>query len=424
MFKFILKGILRDKNRSLLPVIIISFGVMLTVFLSGYLTGVLGDMVDQNANFDTGHVKVMTTAYAENIAQLPNDLALLDVEELIGKVEADFPEMQWVKRTRFGGLIDVPDADGLTKGQGPAAGMSFEIFSGDGSEIERMNLSKSLVNGKIPTEAGEAIIGHEFSEKLGVKLGETFTFFGSTMNGSMSLKNFKVVGTVRFGMPALDKGAIIVDITDAQEMLDMQNGTAELLGFFDDGIYDDEKAAVVAEKFNADFAENGDEFAPIMKPLRMQNDLDDYLAYVDSFTGILVGLFIFIMSVVLWNTGLLGGLRRYQEFGIRLALGESKGQIYKSIIYEAVLIGTIGSIIGTIVGLGCSYYLQIVGYDISDMLQDSTMMMPTILRAKVTPELYYIGFIPGLFAMVLGSMLSGIGIYQRETAQLFKELEV
>ncbi len=225
-------------------------------------------------------------------------------------------------------------------------------------------------------------------------------------------------------MPALDRGAIIVDNTDAQEMLDMQNGTGELLGFFDTGIYDDKKAAVVAEKFNAGFAGNGDEFAPIMKPLRMQNDLDDYLAYVDSFTGILVGLFIFVMSVVLWNTGLLGGLRRYQEFGIRLALGEAKGQIYLSIIWEAILIGTIGSIIGTIFGLAGSYYLQVVGYDIGDMIQDSTMMMPTVLRAKVTPQLYYIGFIPGLFAMVLGSMLSGIGIYRRETAQLFKELEV
>ena len=37
---------------------------------------------------------------------------------------------------------------------------------------------------------------------------------------------------------------------------------------------------------------------------------------------------------------------------------------------------------------------------------------------------FYIGFIPGLFAMVIGNMLSGIGIYKRETATLFKELEV
>ena len=381
-------------------------------------------MIDQNANFDTGHVKVMTKAYADNIDQLPNDLALLEVEALIEKLKVDFPDMVWNKRTRFGGLLDVPDEAGQTKGQGPAAGMSFELFSGDGSEIERMNLTKSLVSGKIPTRPGEALISDDFTKKLGVKIGETVTFFGSTMNGSMTLKNFTVAGTVRFGIPTLDRGAIIADISDVQEMLDMQNGTGELLGYFETGIYDDKKAAAVSGKFNVEFLENADEFAPVMKPLRQQNDLDDYLAYVDSFTSILVGIFIFVMSVVLWNTGLLGGLRRYQEFGIRLALGESKGRIYKTMILEAIVIGAAGSAVGTAIGLAGSYYLQVVGYDISDMIQDSTMMMPTVLRAKVTPELYYIGFIPGLLAMVFGTMLSGIGIYQRETAQLFKELEV
>jgi hypothetical protein len=31
------------------------------------------------------------------------------------------------------------------------------------------------------------------------------------------------------------------------------------------------------------------------------------------------------------------------------------------------------------------------------MIENSSMMMPTVMRARVTPELYYIGFIPGVF---------------------------
>ncbi len=149
-----------------------------------------------------------------------------------------------------------------------------------------------------------------------------------------------------------------------------------------------------------------------------------YLDYVDVFSVLFVGIFVFAMSIVLWNTGLLGGLRRYQEFGIRLALGESKGHIYRSLFYEAVLIGIIGSVIGSAIGVGATYYLQVVGIDIGEYLSNSTMMMPSVIRAKVTPSLFFIGFIPGLFAMVLGTLLSGIGIYQRETATLFKEMEV
>jgi putative ABC transport system permease protein len=129
------------------------------------------------------------------------------------------------------------------------------------------------------------------------------------------------------------------------------------------------------------------------------------------------------MSIVLWNAGLLGGLRRYSEFGLRLAMGEEKKHIYKSLIYEGILIGSIGSIIGTGVGLGVAYYLQEVGFDISGMMKNSTLLMPSVLKAEVTSQAFYIGFIPGVFSMVLGNALSGIGIYKRKTAQLFKELE-
>jgi putative ABC transport system permease protein len=51
-------------------------------------------------------------------------------------------------------------------------------------------------------------------------------------------------------------------------------------------------------------------------------------------------------------------------------------------------------------------------------------MMPDIVRAHITVTDYYIGLIPGIFSTVVGTALSGIGIYKRNTARLFKELEV
>ncbi|MGB4974234.1 MAG: FtsX-like permease family protein, partial [Cyclobacteriaceae bacterium] len=282
----------------------------------------------------------------------------------------------------------------------------------------------SIVQGTMPSASGDALVGHDFATKLKVDIGDEITYMGSTMNGSMAFANFKVTGTIRFGSSALDKGAIIIDISDAQRMLDMEDGAGEVLGFFSSGVYEDKKAISLSDSFNQEYKDIDDEFSPIMVPLRGQNNLAGYLDYVDTFSSLFIGIFVFAMSIVLWNTGLLGGLRRYQEFGIRLALGEEKGHIYRSLVYEAVLIGILGSVTGTVIGLGGVYYLQVVGINIEGMLSNSTMMMPTVLRAKFTGELLYIGFIPGLFAMVLGNLLSGVGIYKRETATLFKELEV
>ena len=424
MINYLIKGILRDKNRSLIPIIVITIGVMLTIFLSGFLKGAMGDIVDQNARFETGHVKIMSRAYAQNKDQLPNDLALLGVDTLMESLRRQHPDMEWVKRIRFGGLIDVPDHNGETKGQGPASGMAVELFSQQSKEVQRLNIQNALVSGTVPDQPGEALIGHVFADKLNIKIGDPVTFIGSTMNGSMTFENFTVSGTIRFGMSMMDKGAFIIDVADAQRMLDMQDGAGEILGYFANDVYDDEKARQLTENFNQQYAATDDEFAPEMFRLKEQNNLAGYLDYADNMSLLFVIIFVFAMSVVLWNTGLLGGLRRYKEFGIRLALGEAKGHVYRTLLYEAIVIGIIGSVAGTIIGLAATWYMQTYGIDIGGMLSDASMMMPTVIKARLTPDLLYIGFIPGLFAMVFGNMLSGRAIYKRETANLFKELEV
>ncbi|RLD43174.1 MAG: hypothetical protein DRI86_10470 [Bacteroidetes bacterium] len=424
MIKFLLKGILRDKSRSLLPIIVISLGVFLTIFMSGWMKGIFTDMVDMNAKFTTGHVKIMTRAYAENEKQIPNDLALLDAENWMQKLNTEYPDVEWVQRIHFGGLIDVPDANGETRAQGPAMGKAVDLFSENTNEPERMNITKSLVKGVMPSKSGEALISDEFAERFGVKLGDKVTIFGSTMYGSMMFQTFDVTGTISFGISMLDRGAIIVDIKDAQKALDMEDATSEILGYFKGSSYDDIRADSLKADFNGKYSNIDDEYSPQMFKLTEQGILKEMLARGENMTSIMVFIFIIAMSIVLWNTGLLGGLRRYSEYGVRLALGEEKGHIYKTIIIEAIIIGFIGSVVGTILGVGACYYLQENGIDFSAMMKNVDMMMPPVYRAIVTPDLFYVGFIPGLVAMTLGNALAGYAIYKRKTATLFKELEV
>jgi putative ABC transport system permease protein len=237
------------------------------------------------------------------------------------------------------------------------------------------------------------------------------------------MQNFTIVGMVEFGMSAMDRGAIIMDLADAQYALDMVDAASEIVGYFNDGIYEDELAQMVVKQYNDEFLDVTDEFSPIMQSLRQQNQLDAMLSYSEAMIGIIVFIFVLAMSIVLWNAGLLGGIRRYGEYGLRLAIGENKGHVFRSMLSESVAIGIAGSFFGSIIGLGFALYLQVYGFDVSQFAQKSTMMIPNVYRAHITSTAYYIGFIPGLFSTVLGTALSGIGIYRRKTAQLFKELE-
>jgi putative ABC transport system permease protein len=55
------------------------------------------------------------------------------------------------------------------------------------------------------------------------------------MNGSMTMYNFRVAGTVSFGTEALDRGSILVDIEDARLALDMFDAAGEVVGFLNTG---------------------------------------------------------------------------------------------------------------------------------------------------------------------------------------------
>ena len=424
MIRFLLTGLLRDRQRSLLPAIVVATGVMLTVFLVCYLTGILGDFSDFTAKFSSGHVKIMTRAYADNMSQTPTDLSLINASELMEEVKKDYPDMDWVLRTQFGGLLDAPDENGETRSQGPTMAIAIDMLTPGSQEPERLNLQNILVRGSLPDAPGEILISDEFASNLEVEPGDDVTLMGSTMYGSMSFYNFTITGTIRFGVSIMDRGAIIVDISDAQAALDMQDAASEILGYLPGGQYLREEAETVKTSFNNKYTDPEDEFSPIMLKLTDQGEmLGAYLEMVDSAAFLIVFIFVFAMSIVLWNTGLIGGLRRYGEVGVRLAIGEGKGHIYRSMIYESALIGVIGSAFGTIIGLLFAYWVQEKGIDISSMMKGATMMMPGSFHAKIVPQAYYIGFIPGLFSSTLGTMLSGIGIYKRKTAQLFKELE-
>ncbi len=420
MIKFLAKGLLRDRTRSFFPILIIASGVMLTVLFYSWINGYAMMLIADNARFETGHVKIVTRAYKELIDQRPYDLGLMNVNEKIEILSNEYPQMHWQPRIYFGGLLDFPDDKGETFSQGEVIGFGIDLFT-DSFERDLLNLKEALSNGNLPSRQGEILISHEVAEKLGININDVVTLIGSTMYGSMAMQNFTVSGMVRFGIQVMDRGAVIVDIADVHSFLDMEDSASEILGFLPK--YDEDTTFEISAAFNKTYTDEEDEFSEIMLPLRTQGQMEFLLTALDERMGIFIFIFILVMSLVLWNSGLMNGIRRYGEIGVRLAIGESKGHIYCSIILESFLIGIAATIIGTAIGLVFSYFLQYYGIDVSSMLKESQVIMSATMKAQVTPASYFIGFIPGVIASVTGAMISGIGIYKRNTAQLFKELE-
>ena len=426
MIKFLTKGLLRDRTRSFFPVLVITISVAIVVFASGFMAGTMNSLLLDTAVILSGHEKIVTRAYHEESMLMPNDLALLDADKLIDKLEREHPEFFWTPRITFAGLLDVPDEKGETKSQGPVIGMGIDFFSEGSRQVEIWELERNLVSGTLPVKKNDALISSKLADKLNILVGEKVTFVGSTMDNAFTTYNYNIVGTFNLRKGQTDRQMMLVDISGAREALDMDNAASAIFGFMHNLFYDDAAVVALRTNYNKIESDSLDIFSPFMLALRDGNQMGAVVDMSNAMLAIMGSVFLVIVMVVLWNMGLMNGLRRYGEVGLRLAIGEPKGHVYRSLIIEALIIGLFGTIIGTGLGLSITYYVQENGIDYTkgiEALSNSSMVMPNIFYAQVTPDLLYIGFFPGVLATVFGTMLAGLAIYKREMSQLFKELE-
>lgn len=422
MLRFLLKGVFRDRHRYLFPLLIVSSGVLIMVFMLALINGYMDSFTRANAGFDTGHLKVVTRAYSDLLAQKPYDLGFLDVQSEHNEWKARYPELNWVQRIHFGALLGVPAQGDSLLEQGEVICFGIDLISSN-RERKLMSLDRSLRQGKMPVQESEILISDNAFKRLNLNLGDEILLFGSDVDGALCSSRFSVCGTLSFGTEMLDRGALVADLSAARKMLNMEGGAAEILGFFRSGEYDREAATRIKDDFNGMFSDPEDEFSPVMLSMEDQNNMGYIMAMLDQVMAIFSFVFIIILGIVLWNSGLMNGIRRYGEFGVRLAMGESKLHIYKTLILESASVGIIGSAAGIMLGLLLSAYFNLHGMDASVFSRNSTLLSEDIIYTSIDLPAALAGFIPGILSTILGSALAGLAVFKRQTAQLFKELE-
>jgi len=428
---FWFRGLFRDKSRFLFPFTVVAVGVALVVALVGFMEGVFMGMIDTTANLDAGHLRLVNKAYYDEEHLLPLDRALANQRETRNwLVKHSSPEVDWSPRIRWGAILDVPDEQGKTRSQTPVMGMAMDLKSPNSKEVERLRLKSSLVKGRLPKGFNEMLIGIQLAEVLGVSVGQSVTLIGQSFDGGLVTDNYQISGVVRFGIAAMDKKMVLIDLPDAQNTFYMEDMVTDWLGYFPPS-FDFDHYENVKESMKVSLSEwmrsppkdwAKDDF-PIVLSIRDQQNIG---AIMDKFwviKGFVVGIFIFLMILVLWNAGILNGIHRYGEMGLRLAFGESHWKLIFNLGIEGLLIGVLGSIAGSIFGAGFTWYLQEVGINMGDNFAQSGMMINDVVRARLTAGALIQGIVPGIFASVAGTLVASLAIFQRSEANLFRELE-
>jgi len=431
MIGFWFRGLFRDKSRFLFPFTVVSIGVALVVALVGFMEGVFMGMIDMTANLDSGHLRLVNRSFYDEEHLRPLDRALANQKETHDWLRINSAaDVDWSPRIRWGAILDVPNEQGETLSQTPIMGMAIDLKSPKSKEIERLRLKSSLVRGTLPQKNNEMLMGYQLAEVLQLQVGQSVTLIGQSFDGGLVADNYQVSGLVRFGVTAMDKKMVLIDLADAQATFYMEDMVTDWLGYFPassnferyEKIKTDMKSSLThwMRAPPKDWAK--DDF-PIVLSIRDQQNIGAIMDKFRVIKGFVVGIFMFLMVLVLWNAGILSGIHRYGEMGLRLAFGEPHWKVILTLGVEGLWIGILGSTVGALFGGAFALYLQEVGLNMGDSFAQTGLMINDVVRARVTMGGFIQGVVPGIFASMAGTLVAALAILKRSEANLFRELE-
>ena len=431
MIAFLFRGILRDKSRFLFPFSIVAIGVTLVITLVGFMEGVFMGMIDMTANLDAGHLRLVNKPFYDEEHLRPLDRSLAAQSETLNWLKKNSPEKtRWSPRIRWGALLDVPDKNGNTVSQTPIVGMALDLKDKKSLELKRLRLEESLIDGKIPEQDKEMLMGDQLAKTLNIELNQAVTLLGQSFDGGLVMDNYRVVGLVKFGVSAMDKKMVLIDLADAQDSFYMEDMITDWLGFlpaqYSLGDYEaikknmKQSLSKLIEMPPKSWAKDDQ---AILLTIRDQQNIGAIADKFNIIKGFVVGIFTFLMMLVLWNAGILNGIHRYGEMGLRLAFGESHWRVIFNTGIEGLFVGVLGTLAGCIFGGVFAWFLQEVGINMGDSFAQSGLMINDVVRARLTTGAFIQGVIPGVFASVAGNLIASIAIFKRTESNLFRELE-
>lgn len=110
MIRWALLGLIRDRTRSLFPLMVVTVGVALTVTLFGFMDGIGMGILDLTSKLDTGHLRVVNKPYYDEEHLIPIDRSLAGQKETHAWLKKNGDaRISWSPRIRWMALMDVPD---------------------------------------------------------------------------------------------------------------------------------------------------------------------------------------------------------------------------------------------------------------------------------------------------------------------------
>jgi len=402
LIKIAFRNIFRNTRRTIITCIAVLISVSALIFMETYFGGFMGDIVEDTIK-STGHAKIQHPEYKLKERMLSLNVPVENYGDIIELLKNNEEIKLATGRIKFGSIININDEN--------ETGMGMGIVPEDEREI--LDLQNSLIKGQYFTgKDDETIVGREIVNSLNLDIGDTITVIVSTAYNSLNAANLRIIGIcdlLNYNMNRI----FYMSLNKAQDLLDMYDRVTEILIFTDDYKKTDELIYTI--KTIPEISENYD----VLDWLEA-GSLETYYPLVQVMMIIFQGIFILLAVLVIVNTILMSVFERTWEIGIINAVGMKGKQILLLLLFEALMIGIIGGIVGVFVGSGFGYLLEVKGITIGKAVEGYPIPIRQVIYGNLTWFPVIKSFLLGLFASVLGAFLPALKASRMEPAEALR----
>ena len=196
------------------------------------------------------------------------------------------------------------------------------------------------------------ILGKDMADQLGAPVGSLVTV--TSPQGELTpfgivpkYKRFKVAGIFSSGFYDYDNNWAFIRLSDAQKLFDLTD-VVSVLEFKVDDIY---KAPEIAQKLEEDAGKGFmstnwmEQNRALFRALRLERVV----------TFITIGLIVFVAALNILISLIMMVMEKTRDIAVLVSMGARKRQIRRIFIYQGLLIGIIGTVLGLIAGYTLSW---------------------------------------------------------------------
>ncbi len=343
MLKIAFRNIFRQKRRSILTILTMLGGFVLSAFSFGWSDGTYSYIVDMFTRNQLGHIQIHKEGYLDR----PALYKTIDNYHTVGVLLDTIPGLEaWSPRKYSSGLVSVGEKS-----------TGARIIGIDPAREQIATRFEKKITKGVPFSKNasyQAILGEGLAVTLKANLGDSIIIVSQGADGSIANDIYEIIAISNSGDKMIDQTALYLHLEDARELFVLHNQIHEIIIIGEDLDDVDELAELIRETLdNPELSvAPWQEFAKAFYEAMLADQKGNW---------ILLFIIMIIAAIGVLNTVLMTVLERRREYGVLRALGTQPAQIIRLLLSEVAVMTIISILIGCIISLiiNSFFYLEL-----------------------------------------------------------------